>query len=162
MEHWDTQLKQWLAGMTELVILGVGNNIRGDDGTGPYCADTLKKKINRANINIINTGEVIENYTGEIRNFNPTHVLIIDVAAGGFNPGTIFIVDKTRISDEDVSTHRMPLSMAIRFIEESIGSKVFMLGIEPESTEFNKPISNAVKQSADIVINTLISLLSGY
>jgi hydrogenase 3 maturation protease len=153
--NWQNAVKEFIAGKNRIVVLGIGNVQKGDDAAGALCADALIKKHCKnipANIKIINCGEVPENYTGDIRRFKPSHVLIIDAVIAGHEPGTIFIVDQRMIENTDVSTHRMSLSMLYRFLEESIGCQVLMIGIEPDNVNLDTAISEKAKNAIDTIV----------
>jgi hypothetical protein len=45
--------------------------------------------------------------------------------------------------------------LLVRFIEESIGSRVLFLGIEPESTEPQSAVSNVVQRAIFILTEYL-------
>jgi len=70
-------------------------------------------------------------------------------------PGSIFIIDPSKILNEDVSTHRMPLSMLYRFLKESIGCEVMIIGIEPERVYLDIGISKNVKNSIELLANII-------
>lgn len=80
-------------------------------------------------------------------------------AAGPHGPGAVFVVEKDRIADEGFSTHKLSLVLFVRYLEESIGCKVMVLGIQPETIDFNvraNELSDPVKKS----VNTLSEFLS--
>ncbi len=79
------------------------------------------------------TEEAPENFTGAVRAFAPSHVLVLDAASAGFPPGTVFPVDPSAVPDEDVSTHRTPLSTLADYLERTVGCRVLVLGIEPKA-----------------------------
>ena len=142
-------------------MLGIGNIEKSDDGAGALCADILGREAPKKrprNLKIINGGDVPENYTGDIRKFEPTHVIIIDTCCAKKKPGAIFLVDPTKMSDEDISTHRMSLSMLVKFLEETIGCKTMVLGIEPKSLGWGTTISAPVQKA----IITLTDYLRRY
>jgi hydrogenase maturation protease len=90
-----------------------------------------------------------ENFTGDIRKFGATHVLIVDVAAGGFAPGTLFLFDPAEIRDDDASTHRAPLSLLADFLAKTVGCRVLVLGIEPKSFEPGASLSPEVSAAVE-------------
>ena len=92
--------------------------------------------------------DVPENFTGRIRRTAPTHVLIVDAMLGGGRPGTVRLVERSRIADEEVSTHRIPLLRLVEFLEASVGCAVAVLGIEPGSLEPGRKPSAAVEAAA--------------
>lgn len=160
--NWQKTVKEFIAGEDRIVILGIGNIQKGDDAAGSVCARNLIKKIGNAlpgNLKIIDGGEIPENFTGDIRQFNPSRVLIIDAVIAGHEPGTIFIADPKMIENTDVSTHRMPLSMLCRFMEESIGCKVIIIGIEAKEVDLDITVSKSVQNSTELLINHLFVLL---
>ena len=147
---WQQQLKRKLTCARRIAILGIGNIEKSDDGAGALCADILGREAHKKrprNLKIINGGEVPENYTGDIRKFQPDHVIIIDACVASKKPGTIYIVEPNKIKDEDISTHRMSLSMLVKFLEETIGCKTIVLGIEPKSLAWGTTISVPVQKA---------------
>jgi len=172
---WSSALSKKLKGAERLMVLGVGNPRKGDDAAGSLCISLLLRELNRRNrpagageverersshlqgskkenpahtIQALDAGESPENATGLIREFCPTHVLIVDAALGGFEPGTIFIVDRDKISQDDISTHRIPLVHLIRYLEAGVGCRVVLVGIEPKNLALGKPVSPPVKAAA--------------
>jgi hydrogenase 3 maturation protease len=162
IEDWREKVSSFLTPADRLVIIGIGNHEKGDDGAGIKCADGLKSLMGNDlphHVRIINAGVMPENFTGDIRSFQAKRILIIDAVIAGHAPGTIFIIDPDRIVNEDVSTHRMPLSMLYRFLEESIGCHVLMIGIEPEKVDLDtilsKNVQNSISSLVDFILNYL-------
>jgi hydrogenase 3 maturation protease len=173
---WQKRLRRELRSARRLFVLGVGNREKADDGVGCLCAQLLKKKIRKGPdskplkkaarqglsdelaMEILDGGEVPESATGIIRRFRPTHVLIMDAATGGHEPGTIFFIKNRKIAQEDVSTHRIPLSQLVRYLEESVGCRVILVGIEPADISWRKPMSRSVRKSAAVLVNSLLEL----
>ncbi|GEM_PF-318493 len=146
-----------------LFVLGIGNPDRADDGAGLLCARILREELGRAKkrkgrsalkkvplqpIEVLEAGEAPENAMGIIRRFRPTHVLIIDASLGGREPGEIFLVERRKIRREDLSTHRIPLTHLIRYLEQSVKCRVIVVGIEPQLVAWNRPTSRVTKKAA--------------
>jgi hydrogenase 3 maturation protease len=165
---WRKRLRWEFRAAKRLFVLGVGNPDRADDGAGSRCARQLERLLARSPrpagqagrtrleaLQVLDGGEVPESATGVIRRFQPTHVLIIDAAAAGRAPGSIFFLSKRKIPEEDLTTHRLPLSRLVRYIEESLGCRVILLGIEPGDTSSRKPMSPAVRRSCEILADAI-------
>jgi len=162
---WKDPLALALRGAKKIAILGVGNSANGDDGAGPRCAERLKRRIApqpEDRILVIDVGEVPEHYTGAIRRFGPDLTVIIDAAVAGHSPGTIFLVDRNRIADEGVSTHSLSLLYLIRYVEETIGGAVWILGIQPKNRgsaagrkRLSRPVEKSTREVADFIAETL-------
>jgi hydrogenase 3 maturation protease len=170
--NWSREISRKLKGAERLFVLGVGNRRKGDDAAGSLCIRLLAREVTRRKrspsaggeesgrprasprkppaleFQVLDAGETPENATGLIRDFRPTHVLIIDAALGGFQPGTINVIDKEKIGDEDISTHRIPLVHLVRYLEESVGCRVIPVGIEPATLAWDEPVSPAVRKAA--------------
>jgi hydrogenase 3 maturation protease len=163
-KDWKSRLKQGLKGQGRLVILGVGNPLKGDDAAGLLCAEQLMKSVPRKakpSVKVLRAYDVPENYTGVIRKFKPARVLIVDAALAGLKPGEVFILEKEKIAIEEISSHKIPLMVLISYLEMSIGCKVTVLGIQAKDLSFGAPITpiikKAVKEVSDFLSDLIIS-----
>ena len=129
----------------DLIVMCIGNRDGGDDAVGPYIADKLKD----TNINVIDCGVIPENYTYNVRRSNPDLVLIVDAVDMNLNPGEIRIIPKEKIGVMHISTHGIPVSVLIGYLEKSIDNVIF-IGIQPAKM-FGK-MSEIVKLSADKLV----------
>lgn len=158
---WKARLARELGWPEKLAVLGVGNIAKGDDAAGVRAAEGLAGLAGATRrLKVFVTHEVPENFTGAIREFEPTHVLIIDAAAAGFRPGGIFIVDPAAVPNEDVSTHRTPLSTLTGYLERTVGCRVVALGIEPADFAAGAPLSPPVRQAVERVAAFLAGFVS--
>lgn len=163
---WEERIGAALHRARKIVVLGVGNPDKGDDGAGPRCADRLKRRLEApagAGVLVVDARDVPENHTGTIRRFGPDLTLIIDAAVGGHAPGTIFIVDQDKIADDGLSTHRASLRYLVRYLKETIGGEVLILGIQPENIDLgvgrnalSKPVERSAKEIADFLSKNLM------
>lgn len=155
-------LLKGLKAARRIVIVGVGNPMKGDDGLGAMCAELIYRgllKNPRDDLKVIIGGEVPENYTGKIRSLQPTHVLIIDACASRKKPGSVFLVDEKMIKDQAGATHQVPLSMLVKYIRETMHAGVIIVGVEPKSLDWGKPLSTPVKVSITTLARALLDTL---
>ena len=69
----EAQLKDFLNDFEKLIILGVGNELKSDDGVGPFIIKNLMAEdIESDRLLLIDSGTVPENFTGKIRKENPS------------------------------------------------------------------------------------------
>lgn len=141
--------------------MAIGNTLRGDDGMGPVLVDVLYEKLTNSDINsdnlyLLNAATAPENHTVEIREINPSHIIIVDAVEFGQKPGSFMIVDKEQIDTFNFSTHTMPISFLMNYIEESIGSKILTLGIQPKDMTMVNTISEEVKESIEELSEEII------
>jgi len=154
-------LNQFLKNHEKIAILGIGNELKGDDGLGPFIAKKLSNLFqNNQKFFVFDGGTVPENYTSSIRKINPTHIILIDAVEMGKEPGYIRLIDKEEIANYNISTHAMPISFLIKYMETTIGSKIILVGIQPKSMQLTEGITKEVETSIEIVINALFKLNS--
>jgi hydrogenase 3 maturation protease len=154
-------LKEFLKNHNKIVILGIGNEIKGDDALGPNIAWTLRELFEKDdNVIVFDGGTVPENYTGLIRKEKPTHIILVDAVEMKKDPGYIRVVQKEEIANYNISTHAMPVSFLIKFMETTIGAEIILVGVQPKSMELARGISKEVEESINIVVDTLFELIN--
>lgn len=164
---WQIRLAQEVRPATKISIIGAGNAMRGDDRIGLMVVDFLTGLLSGTDllgrkVQIIKAFEVPENYTGQVRRFEPDLVLIIDAALEDQSPGTVFFVDPSAIASEDISTHKIPLSALVKYLEKELGCRVSILGIQPKSLDLGTHISARVYRAGKKLARVLSrSLKSG-
>ena len=151
---WKSRIRKEIRAAGRVLVLGIGNPARGDDAAGLVCAKKLRTLIRgqaRSRLKILLGYEAPENLTGKIRMFDPDVVLILDAAQGPFAPGTVFFVGKGKIQDEGVSTHKISLALLVSYLEETIGCKVIVLGIQPQVLALGENLSAPVEKAVDLL-----------
>ena len=150
--------------MPRLAIVGVGNELRGDDSVGVVVArDLLNTPSVQASetLLVIPAGAAIENVTGQLRGFAPDLILIIDAADMGDAPGAIRLLPADSISGISAFTHSLPLSMVMRYLTLELHCQVFLLGIQIRSNEMDIPMCAEVFNAAHEVTDGLCGALGG-
>jgi len=141
----------------EYLIMCIGNREGGDDSVGSYVADKLKNRCN-----VLDCGTTPENYTSVVNKQNPDKLIIIDAAEMGLKPGEIRIVPKEKIGVMTISTHGIPISVLIGYLEQHIKKiifigiqpkKIIFIGIQPKTMSGN--ITDPVKEGADRLIEII-------
>ena len=156
----------------KLIILGIGNELKYDDGVGPFIISELNKLNLNDDILLINAQTVPENFTGKIRIENPSHIILIDACLMGLDPGEFKIVDEEEFTNIGISTHSMSLSYFVKFLNHD---NVLFIGVEPQSLElidqdslgvlgadlmdFNGCLTSNVEKSAIKIVKLLGDLL---
>ena len=152
----ESQLGNFLADCEKLIVLGVGNELKSDDGVGPYIVKQLKEEnIENNGLLFIDAKTVPENFTGKIRKENPTHLIIVDACLMGSNPGDMKIVDKNDFANIGISTHSMSLSFFVRYLEKDTDIEIMFVGIEPETMDWGERPTPEVEKSANEFIESL-------
>jgi hydrogenase maturation protease len=140
-----------------LLVIGVGNPWRHDDGIGPKVIELLKTKPNLG-YDVYDGGtdglallDIIPKYKNAI---------IIDAVNMGAAPGTVSVFSpeeaKLKIHFDALSTHGFGLAEVIKLMEElNIETQLEIIGIEPLDISFGEGLSFIVAKSIDRIINTI-------
>ncbi len=129
-------LKKRLNGARRIAVLGIGSELRGDDIAGLLVARNIGPSPlsgNGVGVQAFAGGASPESLTGEIRRFNPAHIVIVDAADLGGVPGDTRIIETGDIDGISFSTHRLPTRILADYLIQSIGCDITVIGIQPES-----------------------------
>jgi hydrogenase 3 maturation protease len=157
----ESQLGDFLKDYEKLVILGVGNELKCDDGIGPYIIKRLQEQIveNKDRLLFIDAQTVPENFTGKIRKENPTHLIIVDACLMGGEPGDMKIVDNDDFAQIGISTHSMSLAFFVKYLKQDTDFQIIFVGIEPESMDFADRPTPKVEDAANDFIKVLKEII---
>jgi hydrogenase 3 maturation protease len=147
-------LRNLLNGASRVVVLGVGSELRGDDAAGLLIARRLRQK-SPANFCVLLGGTAPENFTGEIKKQNPSHLVIIDAAEMNEPPGTVKLIPLEKIGGYTFCTHTLPLKVMIDFIRHSHPCEVAVIAVQPKGMGFEAPVSDEVKRAVAEVVAAL-------
>lgn len=141
--------------MKKPVLVGIGNELNGDDGVGVAIARELAGKVKK--IQVVEAGTQPENFVGKITALKPTHVIFIDAASlpAGRN---ISIVDETELGKFPAHTHFMSLGLIIKRILSKCNPKIVIIGVRPVKTEPGSALTESVRKTADELIAMFFGL----
>ncbi|MBW6451458.1 MAG: hydrogenase maturation peptidase HycI [DPANN group archaeon] len=129
-----------------VVICGIGNTMRGDDSIGPYVLDLLR--YDNVNAHLIECGLAPENFVGKIISFEPKKIILVDAADFKGLPGEIKIIKRNEIRDISLSTHKLPLELFIKYLENNSEAEIIFIGIKPKRIGFHDKLSVECESSA--------------
>jgi hydrogenase 3 maturation protease len=153
------ELKNWLSGAGRVVLAGIGNPIRVDDFVGVKIVQDLRGKVSER-VYLIECETVPESYIQEIIDFKPSHVLLIDAAILGLEPGDARLIDPDQLTMFPVySTHMLPLRIFCETLVKTTDAKIALLLIEPKATEFGEGLTPEIQTAAQKIISTLLKVL---
>jgi len=130
----------------KVLLFGVGNRQRGDDGVGSYL---LKRLQNKLRIPLLDAGDVPENYISQIEASGANFMLIVDAADFGASPGEIALIELNDLKKIGASTHSANLSLLLKVIPKERRPETLLVAIQPGSISPGKELSEAVRNSLD-------------
>jgi hydrogenase maturation protease len=152
-------LKQLLT-QRPLIFLGIGSEIRGDDGWALRFINTLKK-IAPPDVHCIWTATTPENFFAPIAKIAPRQIIICDAGDFKAHPGTYRLFNYNEIADDDIFfTHRTSMRLLSLMIEKRINCPIQVLLLQPENVEISFNLSLSVQQGLKNLINEITPLIS--
>jgi len=140
----------------KVVVMGIGNPCRGDDDAGSLVA----RQIHDApGVRVIDAQDVPEDYLTQVVNQRPDAVVLIDSVDLKSAPGSVALLDKDQIAVYWPSTHRVPISLLMNYLEHETHARVFLIAIQPRQTAFLEPMSGEVCASVAGIVDVLNSVL---
>jgi hydrogenase 3 maturation protease len=156
------QLRDKLAGCQRLAVVGIGSSLRSDDCAGIIAAGRLSgfQPKGRVVLEVFMGGSAPENLTGKIRDFRPTHILLVDAASFREKAGAIKIFNPGQSSGACFCTHQLPLKILADYLRQELSCAVWIIGIQPKSLAFGDKASREVRQAARAVAGALKQALT--
>jgi len=130
----EKELRAILKGAKKTVVMAVGDELDPRDCLG-HLAGRKIAATNPKGVEVLLTSQMPENFTSVVRRMKPSHVILIDAAEMGKDPGDVAIIDSGKITATRVSTHAMPLSVLMDYMRKELKVKVALIGIQPTSSE---------------------------
>lgn len=139
-----------------MVFLGIGNELNGDDAAGVIVIRRLRERIgDTPDVLLLEGGTAPESFSGPIRRFGADLVVMIDCADMQGAPGEIAWLDFADLDGLSASTHTLPPSVLAGFLQGEIGCEIGLIGIQPETLEFDSPLSASVNSAVEEIVREI-------
>lgn len=128
---------------SRVVIVGMGNELRGDDGVGVLVTKVLARRGLKEKV--VEAGSNPELFVSKILSLNPEVVVFVDAVDGGLAPGEVVLVRITAGSSDvtALSTHSIPLPI----VAEMIRVPCYLLGIQVGAVDVGSSITPRVREA---------------
>ena len=156
----EKKLLDWLTNYDKIVVVGIGNELRQDDFIGSQIVQNLKKVVSSDKILILDCETVPENYLGVIERFKPSHILVIDAAQIGTEPGKYMLIGFEKVRGEGISTHDLSLGIFAKYIKKVTDAKLILLAIQPKKIEFETGLTEELTKTTERITNLLLKVLT--
>ena len=146
----------------KIAIVGVGNILMGDEGFGVKVIQYLKNLKLPENVSLIDAGTWFFNVASSLSDYD--RVIIIDIAKGGRDPGTIYRFTEDDIKEnvsDSISLHDFGVveSLNLERLVRKMPEDILFFGIEPLKIELSMELSDRLKDKvrevADLVLNEI-------
>jgi hydrogenase 3 maturation protease len=163
---WQACLKTALSSLNKsgqtarLAVMGIGNELCGDDAAGLHVAATLSALAGTdERLLVLEAGPAPENFTGPLRRFNPDLILLVDAAQMDSAPGSVCWVDVQEIHGFSASTHTLPLHIICSYLTAELGCQMALVGIQPTQTYADDGLTPVVQQAAENVARGILEIV---
>ena len=151
----------------EILVLGCGNILFGDDGFGPAVADYLQKNFNiPGDTCVLNASLRVREILFDIvlSEKRPRKVIIVDAVDAGRFPGEIFELDVSEIPEkkiDDFSMHQLPTSNLLRELKDmcSVDVKIISAQIQNIPEQVSPGLSKVIRDSIPVACEKILSAL---
>ncbi|MCM8792025.1 MAG: hydrogenase maturation protease [Candidatus Omnitrophica bacterium] len=145
---------------TPLLILGMGNTLRSDDGMGVILARKLKRNTN---FTVWEVGSNLENYLGKIIKQKPSSIIIIDALDFGGRAGEIRMFRPQDLNTVNLGfTHNSPLFLAINYLQTRIKINIIILAVQPKRLDLNRRMTHQVRNSIKRIEDFFLKIAPDY
>lgn len=142
--------------MGKILVVGVGNSWRHDDGIGPHVINILNQQSFEA-ADLLDGGIDGMALLDKLAPYD--YAIVIDAVNMGADPGTInaFSAQEAKlITNDALSTHGFGLAELITLMTElEIKTQIKIIGVQPFDIEFGEGLSPEIEAQTDKII-TLI------
>ena len=148
----------------DVVVLGCGNILFGDDGFGPYVAEYLQNCIQLPqNVSVINAGTSVRGILFDLilSPQKPKKIIVIDAVDTKRKPGEVFNlnIDEFPLNKiDDFTLHEMPTSNLLKELKEFCNVDVIIIAAQVERMpEAVSPgLSNVLMESVAIAAEEVL------
>jgi hydrogenase 3 maturation protease len=138
-------------------LMGLGNPAYGDDGLGVRLVEEL---ADDGMHDIIVAGTDAERWIDIAASRGFDHLVFVDAVDFGGEPGAVVFLNAADIEARfpQISTHKISLGVLAELVESNGVTKVWLLGVQPESTWDGPHLSPAVRATLDVLQEILLQL----
>jgi hydrogenase maturation protease len=136
----------------QILIVGVGNQLMGDEGVGPYVIHNLSRLPMPENVDIIDCGSDILSIISYID--KPKKIIVIDAIRAGGEPGRIYKYHFNELDNIETNTgsaHQLQVVEALRLLKKTCpclsSCEITVIGIEPKVMKLIADLSKEVRDS---------------
>ena len=140
----------------KIVVVGIGNPLRGDDGLGPALIAQLKSK--RKEMVCFDVGSSPESYARAIIKEKPDTILIVDAVHMDCDAGKYNILSPSEIIKSGMTTHDISPRMFVDYLKAQSGANIYVVGVQPQSISIGADMSQKVREAINEIKQLLLEL----
>ena len=140
-----------------ILVVGIGNPLRGDDGFGPALAQRL---AGYPGILAIDAGTAPENHLGPLRRAEVDTILVVDSGCLGREPGEWEIVEQEEAFAPGFTTHAPSPALFLDYLRASTSARIVLLAVQAKSLTLGAPMTPRVQSTLDVLVRAIAEMAS--
>lgn len=142
-------------GAGRALVVGIGNQTRGDDGVGPAVVEELKG----SGVAALDAGDAPERYLGPMAESGAAVVVFVDAVDFGGEAGEAALLTPEDLPQRSCVTHRSGLALVMRYLREQAGQQSLVIGVQPASLAPGAKLSAQARRAAAAIAAALEEVL---
>ena len=140
-----------------IIIVGIGNQLLGDEGLGLHVIDKLLQISVPSNVEVLDCGCDLLSLMSYLD--KPEKIIIVDAICAGGKPGEIYRFDYSELGAGGIkmqSSHQVGATDVLGLLKQIYpvltGCEIVIIGVEPKAIELSASLSERVRESiADVL-----------
>jgi len=154
-------------GNADVLVVGCGNVLFGDDGFGPAVAERLEQRRDLpSRACVVNAGLGVRDvlFTIAVSERRPKLIVVVDAVDEGRRPGEVMVRDVEEIPEReigDLSMHLLPTSHLLRELHDACGVAMKVVSVQTHylPDQVSPGLSDAVKGAVPLACEKILDLL---
>lgn len=149
-----------------IVVLGIGNTLRTDEGVGVHAIDRLRERHQLAeHVRVVDGGVLGLDLLPHLEDCDS--LLVVDAIDGGHPPGTVMAMEGSSIPAELVnklSMHQAGLAdlLALLDLRGHRPRRLALFGVQPASLEWGLELSETLQPRLDGLVDAMADRLRAW
>lgn len=145
-----------------ILVLGLGNLILGDEGVGVHVAHALINEGLREEVTVLDVGTSIIDFIPELEKAD--YIIVVDAVKADKAPGSIYRIPYSDCLKPTciASVHGFDLSRVLAISHRTDIPEVIVIGVEPLKIDWGVELSDELKKSFPLVIQAVKDEIDQY
>lgn len=137
------------------IILGIGNELLGDEGVGVHAARRLGRETLPGRTKIVEVGTAILDALPELEQAD--RIIVLDAMKDGRPPGTVYKIPLEQCSSSAciASMHGFDIVRVMALAGRDLPPPVLVFGVEPGVVGWSMELSAPVARSMDYLLDAV-------
>ncbi len=138
--------------MANILVLGLGNLLLGDEGIGVHTAQALLSDTLPDGVKVLDIGTAILDALLDLEDAD--FVIVVDAVKADGTPGTVYRIPFNDMARPECigSMHGFDLSRVLALTQRQTAPEVLVIGVEPGMIDWSLELSPGVQPALPVVI----------